>query len=117
MIVVPIKKPCSYPGCRELVDRNKDRGRCKKHRWSGDAWRGSAGERGYGYRWQKYTQWFKKVYPLCRECERAGLIVPMQEVDHVVPVKGADDPLFWRIENHQGLCKTCHSRKTRRENS
>lgn len=37
------------------------------------------------------------------------------EVDHITPVSGPDDPLFWDDKNHQGLTHSCHSRKTMSE--
>jgi 5-methylcytosine-specific restriction protein A len=51
--------------------------------------------------------------PLCGECYKAGHVVPSAEVDHIVPHKG-DEVLFFERTNVQGLCKPCHSRKTRR---
>ena len=45
----------------------------------------------------------------CRSCGKAGRM----EVDHVVPVqRGGSDAM----ENLQALCRSCHIRKTRREN-
>ena len=35
-------------------------------------------------------------------------------VDHITPHRG-DMRLFWDRRNWQGLCRPCHSRKTRRE--
>jgi len=46
--------------------------------------------------------------PICRSCRRA----PSTEADHIVPLAQGGD---WSLENGQGLCKTCHSRKTRRQ--
>lgn len=37
------------------------------------------------------------------------------EVDHIIPVTGPDDPLFWEESNHQPLTHECHSRKTMAE--
>lgn len=46
--------------------------------------------------------------------KEAGVIRPATEVDHIIPrSKGGTD--IW--ENLQALCKSCHSKKTRRENS
>jgi 5-methylcytosine-specific restriction protein A len=36
------------------------------------------------------------------------------EVDHIIPHKG-DMKLFWDSDNWQGLCKSCHSKKTAKE--
>ena len=35
-----------------------------------------------------------------------------QEVDHIIPVSGPADPLFWEEWNHQALSKRQHSEKT-----
>ena len=53
---------------------------------------------------------------MCVECEKQGRIVAASEVDHKVPHKG-NSFLFWDRDNWQGLCKSCHSRKTMRENA
>ena len=46
--------------------------------------------------------------PICKLCNRA----PLTDADHILPrSRGGEDTL----ENLQGLCHTCHSRKTVRE--
>src|SRR5690554_5661002 len=109
------KRPCNHPGCRRLVEK----GYCDEHRRQRsqeyDRWRGSSAERGYGHRWRKYREWFLKQNPLCVECRKRGKLTPATEVDHIRPHKG-DPVLFWDAENNwQGLCKSCHSRKTAKE--
>lgn len=52
--------------------------------------------------------------PFCRECAKAGLRVAATEVDHILPHRG-NIALFLSRENLQGLCHTCHSRKTMKE--
>ena len=77
--------------------------------------RPTAAERGYGSRWQKSAQGFLRKHPLCVRCEGMGKIEPARCVDHVTPVTGPDDVLFWRRENWQALCFRCHSVKTQTE--
>lgn len=77
--------------------------------------RPSAARRGYGHRWRRYRAAFLRRNPLCRRCLRKGITAAACEVDHVRPVSGPDDPLFWKPSNHQALCKPCHSRKTQAE--
>jgi 5-methylcytosine-specific restriction endonuclease McrA len=72
-------------------------------------------ERGYGYRWQKYRLAFLRDHPICVRCEADGKLTPATQVDHVVPVNGADDPAFFEPSNHQALCQSCHSTKTNQE--
>lgn len=73
--------------------------------------RPSAAKRGYGRGWQALRLSFLADHPLCVECRGRGLVVAATEVDHVTPHKG-DPALFWNSGNLQGLCHTCHSRKT-----
>jgi 5-methylcytosine-specific restriction protein A len=89
--------------------------------------RASAARRGYDSRWRRYRirQWLP-LHPRCgdrlagqsaehSQCRRDGRDVPGTDVDHIVPVSGPDDPLFWEVTNHQSLCHACHSAKTARE--
>ena len=70
---------------------------------------------GYDRKWRAYRESFLadlanlycKGYPVKGSCLKTST-----EVDHIVPVKGHQDPLFWEPTNHQGLCHDCHSRKT-----
>lgn len=34
------------------------------------------------------------------------------DIDHIIPVSGPNDPLFWQRSNHQPLIHGHHSRKT-----
>ena len=99
------RRPCPMPGCRALVEG----GFCPAHRPATRPVR-SASRRGYGRRWERYTRWFRRQPEnvIGRDCRRA----PTQCVDHIVAVSGPDDPLFWEPSNHQGLCHSCHNRKT-----
>ena len=38
------------------------------------------------------------------------------EIDHINPVSSEHDEHFYDTNNLQGLCKSCHSKKTAREN-
>lgn len=50
--------------------------------------------------------------PLCVLCASAGKTSEAVELDHIVALvnDGTNDP-----ENMQGLCRTCHADKTRRD--
>lgn len=71
--------------------------------------RPNAGERGYGWAWQRYRLMFlsRPENVICASCKHYVASV----VDHIVPHKG-DSELFWEETNHQALCKRCHDRKT-----
>jgi 5-methylcytosine-specific restriction protein A len=42
------------------------------------------------------------------------LVVVATDLDHIIPHKG-DKDAFWVRSNWQGLCRSCHSRKTAAE--
>ena len=75
-----------------------------------DQQRGSSTKRGYGGGWRRYRKWYlsQTANIFCA----TGCGQPSTDVDHIRPVRGASDPLFWERSNHQALCHTCHSRKT-----
>jgi len=49
--------------------------------------------------------------PWCVECQQRGALEVATDVDHIIPHRG-DPDRFWNRENLQGLCPTCHRRKT-----
>lgn len=109
------KKPCAQPGCGGLTDARycarhahvEAEERAAVHRHV-DQHRPSASKRGYGHTWQKLRKLILHRDPVCVMCAREAAT----EVDHIVALaKGGDNAL----ENLQGLCKSCHSRKTATE--
>lgn len=109
----PLRR-CTAPGCNRRVAA----GKCDEHRreaWRAeDARRGHRRARGYTAEWDKYRLLFLSHHPLCAECEREGVISPAVIVDHIIPIAGGHDVLFWPGWNHQALCLSHHSRKTTR---
>ena len=103
---------CTEPGCNKRVRS----GKCDEHRreaWrEQDARRGHRRARGYSASWEKYRAQYLKRHPLCVECQKLGLYVPAKIVDHIIPIEGEADVLFWPASNHQSLCAACHGRKT-----
>jgi hypothetical protein len=98
----------------------------------------SASARGYGWRWQQYTKRRRISHPYCEalHCYPCGLVwkkghapancpkckkepricgKPMRCTDHIKPVTGPDDPLFFDERNHESCCWPCHSALTVRE--
>ena len=108
------KGMCSYPGCPELTN---DRF-CEGHRKQEDR-RYDRENRPYkklynSSRWQRLRKQFLMRHPLCVECKKRDRVTPATVVDHVIPHKGNEE-LFWNQENWQALCKSCHDRKTAKE--
>lgn len=98
MPMLPLR-PCSVPGCGGLGAQ----GRCEKHPRKDT--RPNATQRGYGTDWRALRPAILKRDPVCVECR----LKPSKHVDHITPraAGGTDAPT-----NLQGLCHSCHSRKT-----
>lgn len=57
-----------------------------------------------------------KLNPLCEECEVKGKLIPATVVNHIQPVTQFPD-LKLNIDNLESLCRKCHDRRTRLDNS
>ncbi len=68
-------------------------------------------ERGYGGQWSRLSLMIRKQRPLCEHCTAA----PSEEVDHIVPFSGLNDPLRFDVTNLQALCRPCHHAKTKQQ--
>lgn len=99
------KRPCRHPGCHALVSN----GYCEKHKPK-ETPRLSSSQRGYDYQWRKESKAFLTGHPFCNICKTELAT----EVDHITPHKG-NPVLFWNQDNWQGLCHSCHSVKTAKE--
>ena len=112
------KKPCSQPGCPNLVEAGTG-GRCELHKRQADQEydrrRGSSSQRGYTARWQRYSKRYLKQPDnvLCM-LRLPGCNVVAQCVDHIDPPDGPNDPRFWDSKNHQPACIHCNSVKGHR---
>jgi 5-methylcytosine-specific restriction enzyme A len=101
-------KPCNKMGCPKLTRERY----CEDHKQlknSYDLNRGKYYERGYGHQWRKARAGYLAQHPICLRCGDIATVV-----DHIKPHKG-DMTLFWDVGNWQPLCKTCHDRKTVKE--
>lgn len=74
--------------------------------------RPSSSARGYGARWQKVAALHLAQHPLCARCMTVNRPTLAELVDHIRPVNGEADPLFFDSDNHQSLCRRCHAVKT-----
>lgn len=116
-------KICSARGCEEIALPGKPR--CEDHQSERDRTEAArrqaakAGSRAWSHlyqtpEWKRASRAFRAAHPVCAECAKLGLVVPTQEVDHIIPHRG-DRALFWDRKNWQGLCTPCHNRKTAAE--
>ena len=107
------KRPCSHPGCPELVDGRFCSAHAKQESKRYEKYdRDPQKAKRYGRRWKRIRDRFIKAYPLCEECKKWGEVTAAEEVHHIIPlVQGGthDDA------NLMSLCKSCHSRITARE--
>jgi 5-methylcytosine-specific restriction protein A len=111
---MPSRPKSLCPKCKRLVDRPGLCEECKpKEQRYWDKRRGSASQRGYDSKWQKYSKAFLArpenqfcvyQFPGCNEFAQC--------VDHVKPPKDKDDPLFWDTNNHVASCLRCNSKKS-----
>jgi 5-methylcytosine-specific restriction protein A len=67
-------------------------------------------------RWQKLRAVVLNTTPLCADpfLVHRGSPVPATQVDHIIPLDQRPD-LAYNLDNLQGLCTFCHSRKTTME--
>lgn len=115
------KRFCRWPGCGALT--GDPSGYCDEHRgeWERkqqqrEARRGSARQRGYDARWERYSRWFLSLpqnqFCALRLDEKCNVLA--QCVDHIDPPDSPGDPRFWDPANHQPACIHCNSVKGHR---
>ena len=120
-------RPCARPGCVTLVDKGYCPAHTKAKVQGYDKARGTSTQRGYGVRWGRYRDRFLERNPLCGDrphnlpptgdslCQKQGLSVRANVVDHITPVTGPNDPTFYKPEGQQSMCDRCHQIKRQRE--
>lgn len=82
--------------------RNEER---KKER---EQFRGSKQSRGYGGEWERISRMKRQANPVCEVCNDA----PAEDVDHIFPFDGVNDPKRTEWQNLQSICRACHNGKT-----
>ncbi len=105
-------KPCRHPGCPELTEENY----CSAHQQTKESYRSIRPYKKLynSSPWQRLRKQVLTKQPLCVECLKVKRITPATVVDHIKPHKG-DADLFFDVSNLQPLCKSCHDRKTAKE--
>ncbi|MCA9262133.1 MAG: HNH endonuclease, partial [Planctomycetales bacterium] len=66
--------------------------------------RGTSTQRGYDKAWRRLRAEKIANDPLCEECLKRDRLTPTEEVDHVEPFQGPDDPLRLDYDNLRSLC-------------
>jgi 5-methylcytosine-specific restriction endonuclease McrA len=77
-----------------------------------EQFRGSKQSRGYGGEWERISRMKRQQTPVCEVCNDA----PADDVDHIAPFNGVDDPKRTEWQNLQSICRACHNGKTHRRN-
>ncbi len=102
------KKPCGYPGCPNLTDDTY----CKEHKHLMTSQYETFGrdkntKKRYGHNWSKIRKRYVSKHPFCEECFKKGILVPVDEVHHKLPLAegGTHDE-----SNLVSLCKSCHAK-------
>ena len=110
--VMPRKpdKPCSYPGCPNLVPAGQSF--CSEHMKQMNQryerfGRDPETKKRYGRQWERIRRRYIAAHPLCEECQRHGRYVKAEHVHHVRPLSegGTHDE-----DNLMALCRKCHSK-------
>ena len=72
--------------------------------------------RHYDHAWNKLSARYRKLNPLCEDCDKEGRTTPCTEVHHIVPI--TQDPslrLVW--SNLVALCHECHDKRHGKQSS
>lgn len=75
--------------------------------------RDSRHARGYDSEWERRSARYRGGHPVCVECERKGIIVVVDVVDHKIPIEYRPD-LRLDPKNWWSLCHSCHNGIKRR---
>ena len=102
------KQPCAYPGCPNLSDGRY----CEEHRkleakryetYSRDP----SVRRKYGRAWKRIRDSYVREHPFCERCFEQGILVPVDEVHHKVPISQGGTH---ERSNLMSLCRSCHNK-------
>lgn len=108
-------RQCRVNGCSGIAT-SANNGYCDKHKNHGWAMY----QRDNPNRFYQSTRWKKirivvirRAFGLCQDCEKRGILVSGNNVDHILPV--SQGGAIWDLDNLQLLCETCHNAKTAKE--
>lgn len=86
--------------------------RSKERAKEREEFRGSKQSRGYGGEWERISRMIRQERPVCEVCHDA----PADDVDHIVPFNGVNDPTRTQWSNLRAICRACHNGKTHQRN-
>ena len=58
--------------------------------------------------WRRMRERYRRLHPLCEECQRQGIVTAAELVHHKVEIADGGAPLD--SDNLESLCWSCHSR-------
>lgn len=114
-------KPCAWPGCRVLVQGVTH---CATHKPMADERRVEQLKRTHKQynkvrdvsdarykqeKWRRLSIYFRRLHPLCAQCELEGRVTASRMVDHIKASKTHPE-LFFEWSNLRALCNPCHNR-------
>jgi 5-methylcytosine-specific restriction protein A len=117
-------RPCSAPRCPNVVTKAEPCPTHSKYRAPRSEETAARDRFYHTARWLKFRRWFLGTdcetagcqhaapHALCQDCAGQGRTTAATDVDHITPRAEGGADLDAR--NARGLCKPCHSRRTRR---
>lgn len=117
-----LRKNCKTYGCRNL--HNNRSGYCDdcmaryallhpKEGKKDD--RPSAAERGYNYRWQKFSKFFLMAHQECAICGAPATCVDHKDMPADVMLESYGGTFDYDESHYQALCNRCNARKGKTE--
>ena len=113
------KRPCRYPGCPRLCNGVY----CEEHaaikaaeyaahereraRDYDKTKRDPDHSKKYGRAWKRIRDRYARAHPYCEECFKHGIMTPVDEVHHIIPVSEGGRHVD---DNLMSLCQSCHTR-------
>ena len=102
------KKPCRWPGCPRLTDRQYCPEHEKAARQQYDRFERSPDiNKTYGRAWKRIRDRYASKHPLCERCLEEGRLTPVEEVHHILPVSRGGTH---SESNLMSLCRSCHNK-------
>ena len=81
------KRPCAFPGCPNLTDKQycEQHEKTQRKKYNKYERRADVNIK-YGRAWRRVRQRYVSAHPLCERCLEQGRMTPVDEVHHIIPV-------------------------------